>query len=35
MLKNPNLGCIADPQLKPQLAEQSFKPARVPTRFHS
>src|ERR1019366_6812935 len=29
-----DLGGVPNPQLKPQLREQSFKPASVPTRFH-
>src|SRR5215469_10492424 len=29
-----NLPCIADPQLKVQLGQQSFKPARMSTSFH-
>src|SRR5262249_14433487 len=29
-----DLGCVSDPQLKLQFPEQSFKPARMPTRFH-
>jgi hypothetical protein len=28
-----NLGCVSDPQLKLQLGEQSFKPARMPARL--
>src|SRR6202521_2686251 len=30
-----DLRCISDPQLKMQLRQQSLKPARVSTRFHS
>src|SRR5258708_10911630 len=30
-----DLGCVPDPQLKLQLGEQSFKPARMPARFHA
>src|SRR5579864_435477 len=30
-----NLGCISDPQLKLQLAQQSLEPACVPAGFHS
>src|ERR1035437_4947092 len=29
-----DLGGVSDPQLKLQLGEQSFKPARMPARFH-
>src|SRR6185437_12643863 len=30
-----NLGCISDPQLKLQLADQALEPARVAAGFHS
>jgi hypothetical protein len=29
-----DLSCVPDPQLKVQLRQQPFKPARMPTRFH-
>src|SRR5258708_38807994 len=38
MLPSPprtDLGSVPDPQLKLQLGEQSFKPPRMPARFHS
>jgi hypothetical protein len=30
-----DLSRVSNPQLKPQLSEQSFKPASVPARFHA
>jgi hypothetical protein len=35
MAPRTDLGCVSDPQLKLQLGEQSFKPPRMPARFHS
>src|ERR1039457_1645365 len=31
----PDLLCVPDPQFKVQLRQQPFKPARMPTGFHS
>src|SRR2546422_932501 len=31
----PDLRCVPDPQLKVQLPQQSFKPARMSTGFHA